>query len=137
MKITHIHVTAARGFNHPYEQFANFKFDLQLQAVIDPDHEDAADVLLQLQAQAEQAAEAHKKRLLDDVERLRLIEAGEQTLARLRRQKKDQQEVDPQIAECEAALNRLTSTPLMLASKSIHPGHYDHPATEDDVPFGY
>lgn len=41
------------------------------------------------------------------------------------------------LAPVKAALNRLTSTPLMLASKSIHPGHYDHPATEDDVPFGY
>lgn len=135
MKTTHIHVTAGRGFNHPYEQYANFRFDLHLQATLE-DGDEPAECLAKLQSEAESAAEKHKKRILDDVERLRLIEQGEQTLARLRRQKKDQQDVDPQIAECEAALNRLTSTPLMLADKMIHPGHTDHPETDEPFPFG-
>lgn len=127
MKIHTLHVTAGRGFNHPYEQYANFKFDLHLQATLEEGEEPAA-ALATLQAQAEQAAESHKARILDDVKRLNLIEDGERTLASLRRRKKEQQEVDPQIAECEAALAKLTSTPL--GDKIIHPGHADHPATD-------
>lgn len=129
MKIHTIHVTAGRGFNHPHEQYANFKFDLQLHAVLDPTIDDPALCLIELQNQAERAAEAHKKRILDDVKRLSLIQEGERTLAALRRKKKDQQDVEPQIAECEAALAKLMSEPLMLADKIIHPGHSDHPAT--------
>lgn len=135
MKTTHIHVTAGRGFNHPHEQYANFKFDLHLQATLEEGEEPAA-ALATLQAQAEQAAEAHKARILDDVERLRLIKQGEEALARLKRQKKQQLDVDPQIAECEAALAKLTSTPLMLGDKIIHPGHADHPATDEVDYFG-
>lgn len=130
MKITHIKVTAARGFNHPYEQYANFKFDLTLEAVL-PDFADAALALIELQNQAEAAAEKHKKRILDDIDRLRLIQEGERTLERLRRQKQDQQDVDPEIKKCEDMLAKLTSTPLMLADKTIHPGHADHPSTTD------
>lgn len=134
MKITHIHVTAARGFNHPHEQYANFKFDLHLQAALE-DGEDPAEALALLQQRAEHAAETHKARILDDVERLRLIKRGEEMLAHLKRQKKQQEEVDPQIAECEAALAKLTSTPLMLCDKVIHAGHPDHPDTDEDDPF--
>lgn len=133
MKITHIHVTAGRGFNHPYEQYANFKFDLHLQAALE-EGEAPKDCIILLQAEAEAAAEQHKQRILNDCKRLRLIEEGNRELERLRVRAKQQEDLQPEIEKTEAMLNQLTATPLMLGSKIIHPGHADHPETDE---FGY
>lgn len=69
MKITNIDVSAGRTFNHPYESYSNFRFDLSLRAELGPD-DDPGEVLRVLQAQAESAAEQHKRTLLKDVEHL-------------------------------------------------------------------
>lgn len=135
MNITHIHVTAGRGFNHPYEQYANFKFDLHLQATLE-EGEVPKDCIILLQAEAEAAAELHKQRILDDCKRLCLIETGSRELERLRVRAKQQEDLQPEIAKTEAMLNRLTEKPLMLGSKIVHPGHPDHPETDQDIHFG-
>lgn len=134
MHYTKLTVTAGRGFNHPHESFANFRFDLHLEAELTED-DDPKACLKTLQAQAEEAAEAHKKQILEDVERLRLIKQGEAQLAQLRRQQKQQEDVGPEIAKVEAALNELTSRPPILGGKVIHPGHVDHPETNDHDSF--
>lgn len=131
MKITHIHVTAGRGFNHPYEQYANFKFDLHLQATLE-EGEAPKDCIIHLQAEAEAAAEQHKQRILNDCKRLRLIEEGNRELERLRVRAKQQEDLQPEIAKTEEMLTKLTSQPLMLGSKIIHPGHSDHPETDEN-----
>lgn len=132
MKIRTIHVTAGRGFNHPREQFANFKFDLHLQAELEEGEEPAA-ALIKLQEHAETAAEAHKSRILDDVERKAKIEQALEAIAYERRRVSDTEAGKARIAEMEAVLAKLTATPCLLGNKIIHPGHPDHPATDEDT----
>lgn len=130
MKIRSIHITAGRGFNHPREQFANFKFDLHLQAELE-EGEDPAAALVRLQEQGEQAAEAHKARILEDIERKAKIEQALETIAFERRKAFDNDASKTRIAEAEAVLAKLTATPCLLGNKIVHPGHPDHPDTED------
>lgn len=53
MKITRIHASAGRTFNHPTEQYANFRFDLHFEAEIE-DGEDPLEASRQLAAHAEE-----------------------------------------------------------------------------------
>lgn len=129
MKITTIRVSAARTFNHPHESYANFRFEITQEAALQ-DGDDPDQCRAQLLEQTEAATEAHKQRILDDIERLRLIKQGESQLADLKRRKKQDDGIPEQIAKTEEALNKLTAQPLMLAGKVIHPGHEDHPATD-------
>jgi len=130
MNITRISVTAARGFNHPYEQFANFKFDLHLDAELALG-EDPIQALTQLQSEAEQAAEAHKAAILADLERKREIASVVEQMDYERRKQFESEAGKKRIADLEAKLSELTSQPLLLAPKQIHAGHADHPETFD------
>lgn len=130
MKLTHIAVTAARGFNHPYEQFANFKFDLHLAANLEPD-EDPDAAIIKLQANAEECAEQHKARILADLKRKREIESVLENLRLAKRKQAESEESKQAIADLEAKLTKLTSQPLMIGDKTIHAGHADHPATDN------
>ena len=132
MKIRSIHVTAGRGFNHPREQYANFKFDLHLQAELE-EGEDPARAVVKLQEHAETAAEAHKARILEDIERKEKIESALQTIEYERRKNFDNEASKARITEAEAILAKLTATPCLLGNKLVHPGHPDHPATNEDT----
>lgn len=129
MKITHIYVTAGRGFNHPREQYSNFKFDLQLQGELEPG-EDPAAALVKLQQEAEQAAEAHKACILSDIERQATIQAVLGNLEYEKRKAFDSEASKATVAKLEEQLTALTSRPLMLAGKAVHAGHPDHPDTD-------
>lgn len=130
MKLTQIAVTAARGFNHPYEQFANFKFDLHLAANLEPD-EDADAALLKLQTIAEEEAEKHKARILADCNRERAIERVLENLGYAKREADKSEANKKAVADLEAKLTELTSQPLMIGKKIIHAGHADHAETND------
>lgn len=72
MKIDRIHVSAGRTFNHPFEQYSNFRCDVQLQAEIE-DGEDPIKSTADLQAQVEKIAEDHKQGLLKNIRELERI----------------------------------------------------------------
>lgn len=130
MKITSIKVSAARGFNHPHESYANFRFEIHQEAVIE-EGDDPQAVLVALQERTETAAESHKKRILSDIERLRLIQQGEEQLNRLKARQKQNDDTPEEIAKTEEMLARLKATPLVLGEKTVHRGHPDHPETRD------
>ncbi|MHB1079794.1 MAG: hypothetical protein ACYC67_10340 [Prosthecobacter sp.] len=130
MKLTHIAVTAARGFNHPYEQFANFKFDLHLAANLEPD-EDPDAAIIKLQANAEECAEQHKARILADLKRKREIGEVLDSLRYAKRSMAENETTQKTVADLEARLSALTSEPLMIGGKTIHAGHPDHPETNN------
>lgn len=129
MKITHLRVSASRGFNHPYEQFANFRFEIHQEAQLE-DGEDPREQLLILQQQTETAAEVHKKRILNDIQRHRLIEQGERELNQLKARQKQSDETPAEIAKVQETLARLREVPFILAPVSLHPGHPEHPETD-------
>jgi hypothetical protein len=82
MKVTNVTVWAGRTFNHPYENYSNFKPSISISADIaaDGDYEKALE---QLQTEAEQMMERHKERMLSDLERLRKIEFNTSRAERL------------------------------------------------------
>lgn len=135
MKITHLRVSAARGFNHPYEQFANFRFEIHQEAELQ-EGDDPPTELRKLQQETEQIAEMHKKRILDDLERLRLIQQGEAELSRLKARQRQNDETPEEIARVQETLAKLREGPFVLAPKTIHPGHEDHPATHEYDDYG-
>lgn len=72
MKIHNIHVSAGRTFNHPFEQYSNFRCDVQLQAGLEPD-EDPMKATQELQATVEKIAEDHKQDMLKNIRQLEKI----------------------------------------------------------------
>jgi hypothetical protein len=162
MKITTIEATASRTFNHPTERFANFRFAIRLGAETSGNPARLEDEVNDLRAMAETIAETHKRQILEEVsletsrERLRLeIEVLQSTPDRIASfQKRIAQEMEKpederwdleglqgglercegweaKLAEAEAKLAALPAPSLMLL-KEVHPGHPDHPATEED-----
>ena len=113
MNITTITVSAGRGFNHPYQSYANFKFDLHLTATLN-DEEDPDDALAALQRKAEGAAEAHKNNILKDIERKREIANVAQEIDYEKRKQFDTEASKALIASLEEKLTQLTSAPLLL-----------------------
>lgn len=85
MKITTVKVSAGRTFNHPYEQYANFRSHAELEASLDAG-EDPIAVTKTLQAQVEQLAEDHKQGLLKSVEELHNLGERQQEMIGLKRQ---------------------------------------------------
>lgn len=72
MKIDNIHVSAGRTFNHPFEQYSNFRCDVQLQARLE-DGEDPMKATQELQATVEKITEDHKQDLLKNIRQLEKI----------------------------------------------------------------
>lgn len=134
MKIQKIAATAGRTFNHPHEQYANFRFDLHFEAALDED-EEPQEALKLLQAMAEQRAEQHKTAILADIRKKREIEQVLQSIESEKRLSFDNEASQKRLGEYEARLSQLTATPLLLAQPTIHPGHEDHPDTEEPKAF--
>jgi hypothetical protein len=84
MKIHNIHVSAGRTFNHPFEQYSNFRCDVQLQAGLEPD-EDPVAATQALQAQVEKIAEDHKQDLLKNIRKLQEISRANEEISELER----------------------------------------------------
>lgn len=145
MNIERITLTAGRTFNHPHERFANFRFDISLQIQLGPE-DDSARVLKQFHAELELSAEQHKKRILEECERLYKIECLESILSDLRRPHEEWMRESPeerahklQVAEANLAeLKNRQPYCDVDAMKEVHPGHIEHPETgndrEDDMP---
>lgn len=131
MKITSIAATAGRTFNHPYEQFANFRFELAFNADLE-DGEDAGQALALLKARTEAEADAHKGAILADIERKRRIRQVAEELEFERRKGFDHEASQQRKAKLEAELDELTRSPLALAVPTLHAGHADHPDTHAD-----
>lgn len=72
MRITHIHVTAGTGFNHPHESYSNFKPSVSLTATLE-EWEDAAKSTASLQMLAQSLVIEEKERILAGIEREREI----------------------------------------------------------------
>lgn len=130
MTITSIAATAGRTFNHPYEQFANFRFELSFTAQLE-DGEDAGQALALLKARTEAEADAHKAAILADIARKREIEQTVEAIAYEKRNFANIEASTKRQAELEARLNELTRSPLALAVPTLHAGHADHPDTGD------
>lgn len=69
MEIKTVTVTAARTFNHPYEQYHNFRPGVTLTASL-TDGENAETAAKELQAQAEKLVEMHRILMLDELEKV-------------------------------------------------------------------
>lgn len=82
MKIESIKVCAGRTFNHPFEDYSNFKFSVGIEATL-AESEDAATEIKALQAKAEALAEDHKKNLLRSVHELQELSSMRQEVASL------------------------------------------------------
>lgn len=123
MKITHITVSASRTFNHPHERYANFRFEIRQEAELSED--DAEEARQALLISTERAAEAHKARILVELERVQQIEDLRWTA--------HHGATEEQKQEAIAKIARLEAEPTLLfeAEKHIHPGHPDHPETHD------
>lgn len=137
MILQEITVHAGRTFNHPYERFANFRFDLSLKATLQGG-DDAGECLVNLQRLAETFADEHKARLLKECDRLHHISGLENLIRDL---KMDHQPWMSETAEERAeklkvTLEKLAELKAMPAYsdaesvKEIHPGHPDHQDTD-------
>ena len=73
MKVTQITVSSSTGFNHPYEQFANFKPHVSLTADIE-ETDNVQHRTRELQAVAEKLVQDQKKLILDQLEWSRKLE---------------------------------------------------------------
>ena len=155
MNITHLKVTASRTFNHPFERYANFRFSIELSGALDPG-EDFREASVSLRHLAEEEAENHKFQILTELENHRQRRNLSEQIARARfmpeRLAKLEQQLEAELPEysrshaeyeikqgkalleslpaLEAELAALP-TPELLPFPEIHPGHPDHPATDD------
>lgn len=139
MNIQEITVTAGRTFNHPYERYANFRFDFSLKAQIQ-EGDDFAQCLVTLQRAAEIQADEHKAMLLGECERLKKIE----DLQYMQRNLKSPHHADmtetpaeraEKLARVETELAQLMALPSYSyaeTDKEIHRGHPDHEETTTD-----
>lgn len=84
MKITEIIVHEGRGYNHPYEQFSNFKQGITLKATIDPNWsgelENPEACIKRLQEKAATQMDDIKKRTLDSLEKINSLEAAKRQI---------------------------------------------------------
>ena len=85
MKITEVTVSAGRTFNHPYEEYSNFKPRLSMTATVEIEEaETAEEVIHFLQLKAETLMEEHKRSILESIRNKHCIreipEARRQTL---------------------------------------------------------
>lgn len=125
MKIKTIEVSAGRTFNHPYESFANLRFDLKFQAELS-EGEEAMDCLKDLQTVAEKAAEEHKANLINDIHALEEMARSQRQMSDLEQRIKQAQDNLETLKE-NAERHAQTGTKLLPAIASV----YD----EDDIDF--
>lgn len=107
MKIVEITVHAGRTFNHPYEQYANFKPGLSLRATLE-DGEDPEAATKALQERAERMAEEQKQQILADLHQLERQARITSSIAATERQ----------IERLQQELASLKQTPQLETEKS-------------------
>lgn len=83
MKLKTVTVSAGRTFNHPYENYSNFKHHVELTADLEDVDGDGRAAVKHLQARAEAMAEEHKQHLLGSVRELRELQEYQQEIASL------------------------------------------------------
>jgi hypothetical protein len=105
MKITEITVHAGRTFNHPFEQYANFKPGLSLRATLS-EEDDVEQATKALQLIAEQLAEGQKQQILADL-----------------RQLERQARITSSIAATERHIEKLHAELAMLKRDAAAPRH--------------
>ncbi len=150
MKLTKVTVSASRTFNHPYERYANFRFEIRLEGEV----EEGLSIQQQIDSMREEAeanAENHKRQILADLELERerdLLVGDINRVSRLDRSETELTSLDPEVSEwmrdqARACLNEIDALPelrakleampkpRLLPEMEIHPGHPDHPNTED------
>lgn len=115
MKITEISVTAGRTFNHPYEQFANLRFDMHLNARLE-DGEDPTEAIKALTAQTEELAEGHKQALLKDI----------RTLEKIQRSNREISELEDRMAQADGRLKELRQSVAAYQMEPASPFQLDH-----------
>lgn len=143
MKITRITVHAGRTFNHPYERYANYRFDLSLEADLNPDEEPGLQ-LVTLQRLAEGYADEHKAAILSECERLQSIERLQDQIKYLKAPIPEwsDETVDrrsEQLKEAMTQLAELKAQPPLCGvdihrDQELHPGHPEHPDTTYETP---
>lgn len=69
LKVTQVSVMAARTFNHPYEQYSNFRPSVTMVAEVTKGQK-AEEIVYALQQAAEKMAENHKQRILGELEQM-------------------------------------------------------------------
>ena len=153
VKLTKISVSAARTFNHPYERYANFRFEIRLEGEIE-DNMPIGHQIDSARESAENIAENHKLEILDELQQQQQRELIRESIATAREHQRHAAEIEEQIAsgklanyyvdvlkgqldeitkipEWEAKLAAMPS-PRLLPEREIHPGHEDHPDTHND-----
>lgn len=85
MKVVEITVHAGRTFNHPYENYANFKPGVSLRATLS-EEDDVEATTKALQLTAEQLAESQKQQILADLRTLERTQRIAQSKASLERE---------------------------------------------------
>ena len=138
MKITRITVHAGRTFNHPYERYANFRFDLSLEADLTPEA-DTGLQLMTLQRLAEGFADEHKVAILNECTRIRTIDNLRERVRDLQRPLEEWMSETPEqrataLEHAKQQLAEAEQTPPLCGvdierEKEVHPGHEDHPET--------
>lgn len=94
MEIKTVVVTAARTFNHPFEQYHNFRPGVTLTASLS-DGESAEIAVKELQAQAEKLIEMHRILMLDELQKVQEQgHARERAAALAETLRRAQQEMD-------------------------------------------
>jgi len=86
MHVTTIRVFAGRTFNHPHEQYSNFKPSLSLEATL-AETDDVDGCVAELQGMAERMVEDHKTKLLADVDAAYQYQQDRYRLHELEREK--------------------------------------------------
>lgn len=83
--IKEITVGAGTGFNHPFEQFSNFKPSITIRATFEGDEQMVDDATRQLQRIAHVHVIAEKQRIIAELEVDNAIRQAETTVDRLKR----------------------------------------------------
>ena len=79
MKITEIIVHEGRGYNHPYEQYNNFKQGITLKATLD-ETDSAENCTKRLHEIASYEIEAIKNKTLDSLKKIDSLEAAKRQI---------------------------------------------------------
>lgn len=104
--IAKVTVSASSGFNHPHEQFANFKPSISLEAELEVG-DDYYKVVRKLQEQVETLVQSHKQAILDDLERIKAIEEAKTNLEFAQQQQKRHQDNSETVERFQRALDEL------------------------------
>ena len=80
MKITEIIVHEGRGYNHPFEQYSNFKQGVTLKASITEEEYDLKDCVKRLQEKAAVEIEAIKNKTLDSLKKINSLEEAKRQI---------------------------------------------------------